>query len=111
MKTPEEIKRGLECCAIRKTCAECPYKDGKLSEACMNTLEAEALAYIRKLEKMCDAEPVRHGRWVENVVVDTRAWPPYSYKNGYACSLCDRITRTNNEPYCHCGAKMDLEVE
>ena len=57
-----------------------------------------------------DAEPVRHGRWVENIVVDTRACPPYSYKNGYACSLCDRITRTNNEPYCHCGAKMDLEV-
>ena len=52
MKTPEEIKRGLECCAIRKTCNGCPYEDHTpLATDCMNTLEAEALAYIRQLER------------------------------------------------------------
>lgn len=56
-----------------------------------------------------DAEPVRHGRWIENIVEDVRANPPYSYKNGYKCSLCGRETRSKNEPYCHCGAKMDLK--
>lgn len=49
MKTPKEIKRGLECCAIRKTCEGCPYDEK--TAACMNTLEAEALAYIRRLER------------------------------------------------------------
>ena len=49
MKTPEDIKRGLECCAIRKTCKGCPYDEK--TAACMNTLEAEALAYIRQLER------------------------------------------------------------
>lgn len=68
MKTPEEIKRGLECCAIRKNCAECPYKDGKLSEECMDTLEAEALAYIRQLEML--AKPNEQIRWERDVAVD-----------------------------------------
>lgn len=49
MKSPDEIKRGLECCAIRKNCAECPYNE-KCAE-CMSIMEAEALAYIRKLER------------------------------------------------------------
>lgn len=51
MKTPEEIKRGLECCAIRKTCRGCPYENNSYSTACMNTLDAEALAYIKQLER------------------------------------------------------------
>ena len=51
MKTPEEIKRGLECCAIRKRCAVCPYENNSMSQKCMDTLEADALAYIRKLER------------------------------------------------------------
>lgn len=56
MKTPEEIKRGLECCAIRKSCAACPYNDGKPSVECMDTLEADALAYIRQLEREKELE-------------------------------------------------------
>ena len=71
----------------------------------------ETCIAVLKAAPAVDAEPVRHGRWVENIVEDARACPPYSYKNGYKCSLCDRITRTNSEPYCHCGAKMDAEAE
>ena len=53
-----------------------------------------------------DAEPVRHGRWIEDIAIDYKAYPPYEYKRGYKCSLCGREERTNKEPYCHCGAKM-----
>jgi hypothetical protein len=56
-----------------------------------------------------DAEPVRHGRWEADMVTEYKTYPAYTYKSGYKCSLCGRRERTNKEPYCHCGAKMDLE--
>ena len=56
-----------------------------------------------------DAVPVVHGRWVPNIREDTRAYPPYTYQNGFKCSVCGRVTRSKKEPYCHCGAKMDKE--
>lgn len=54
-----------------------------------------------------DAAPVVHGLWIPNIREDTRAYPPYIYQNGFKCSLCGRVERSNKEPYCHCGAKMD----
>lgn len=56
-----------------------------------------------------DAEPVQYGRWEVDMRMNYKAYPPYEYKRGYKCSLCGRSERTNKEPYCHCGAKMDLE--
>ena len=60
MKTPEEIKRGLETCTM-DGCDGCPYNVGDLL-ACFE-VHADALAYIRELEarveeldKRCDAE-------------------------------------------------------
>ena len=58
-----------------------------------------------------DAEPVRHARWEEDIVTDYNAYPVYSYRSGYRCTLCGRLERTNKEPYCHCGAKMDLKLD
>ena len=52
-----------------------------------------------------EAEPVRHGRWIPNVVTYYKAYPPYTYQNGYKCSLCGRVARSKKEPYCHCGAR------
>lgn len=54
-----------------------------------------------------DAEVVRHGEWKERIVTDYKCYPAYTYKSGYECSLCGRTARTNKEPYCHCGARMD----
>jgi hypothetical protein len=54
-----------------------------------------------------DAAPVVHGRWIPNIREETRAHPPYTYQNGFKCSLCGRVTRSDKEPYCHCGARMD----
>lgn len=52
MKTPDEIKKGLECCNRRTTlvyekCDDCPYHG---EEECMRKMELDALAYIRQLE-------------------------------------------------------------
>lgn len=50
MKTPDEIKYGLECCADGK-CAwvssECPYFSNTM---CANDMKQDALAYINELE-------------------------------------------------------------
>ena len=52
MKTPDEIKKGLECCENPNgnptICEECPYKDTKGS--CIDRLYMEARKCIRQLE-------------------------------------------------------------
>ena len=50
-----------------------------------------------------DAEPVRHGKW-ELFDYEYGGEPSV----GYICSECGRIEGFPY-PYCHCGAKMDLE--
>ena len=47
MRTPEEIKRGLECC-IAGDCDSCPYYEAK--KDCGDRLKIDALAYIQQLE-------------------------------------------------------------
>ena len=52
MKTPDEIKKGLECCHRRNSCRrKCPY-DGPSHDidGCTTKLAGEALAYIQQLE-------------------------------------------------------------
>lgn len=52
MKTPEEIKRGLECRARKKLipCTECAY-GVYVYTPCMHEVAGDALAYIRQLEQ------------------------------------------------------------
>ena len=62
-----------------------------------------------------DVEPVRHAKWVRTTNVihcDDEAWVVYK------CSDCERALWINynkeglsDYPYCHCGAKMDLEAQ
>ena len=46
MKTPEEIKKGLEICIADKSCRDCPYNNGN----CYMQIVRDALAYIQQLE-------------------------------------------------------------
>lgn len=48
MKTPEEIKKALECCGMLG-CKECPYAGGG-SECIEKQLHRDAYAYIQQLE-------------------------------------------------------------
>lgn len=52
MKTPDEIKKGLEMCGvIRGRCKGCPY-DGDAE--CVSNHSADALALIQQLERSYD---------------------------------------------------------
>lgn len=52
MKTPEEIKLGLEKCRLEDSCENgCPYHH----EGCGDEMRKDALAYIRALEAERDA--------------------------------------------------------
>lgn len=53
MKTPEEIKKGLERCKDdRCICDECEFSDGNVKK--WRSLMGDALAYIEQLEKRID---------------------------------------------------------
>ena len=67
------------------------------------------VAVARKIVKhfpAADVAPVVHGRWLPV----NGHWGPKIVRRGYQCSLCGRI-ENQREPYCHCGAKMDLRGE
>lgn len=49
-----------------------------------------------------EAEPVRHGKWIP--IIDE--YETRYMLTGYKCLLCGRCEE-KEEPYCHCGAKMD----
>ena len=53
MKTPEEIKKGLERCKDdRCICDECEFSDGNVKK--WRSLMGDALAYIEQLEERID---------------------------------------------------------
>lgn len=61
MKSPEEIKKGLECCTdLEGKCFECPYNNGH----CDDSLERDALAYIRQLEQRIVEADKTYPRWI-----------------------------------------------
>ena len=49
MKTPDEIKKGLECCGVRGKCHSCPYESPRTAD-CVGQLLTDAFAYIQQLE-------------------------------------------------------------
>lgn len=49
MKTPDEIKNGLEHCAQSEPCVDCVY-DRRDFPICVRRMEGDALAYIQQLE-------------------------------------------------------------
>ena len=52
-----------------------------------------------------DVAPVRHGQWIS--FLDGDYIMPERY---YRCSRSGRV-ESSRQPYCHCGAKMDLEEQ
>lgn len=56
MKTPDEIKKALECHKDGRSCHDCPYEQGRtfsvdgVTFGCSHDIVADALAYIEQLE-------------------------------------------------------------
>ena len=87
----------LDYCGAKAIDALELWDGGRTREAWL-----EAFETVRNAPTV-DAQPVRHGRWIEPY--------PYDIWDCYECSCCkekfDKITN-----YCpNCGAKMDAEVE
>lgn len=59
MKTPDEIKKGLECC-LTGNCTDCPYRKLYGVFRCKTERTRDAIGYIRKLEIAMSASPIVH---------------------------------------------------
>ncbi len=51
-----------------------------------------------------DVVEQKHGNWI--LTKTEFGWNCCEYPVEYTCSVCGR-TEKHEEPYCHCGAKMD----
>ena len=51
-----------------------------------------------------DVVEVKHGEWI--LTKTEFGWNCCEYPVEYTCSVCGR-TEKHEEPYCHCGARMD----
>lgn len=76
MKSPEEIKKGLEYCNNdfipadgTSRCSHCPYDIGDEHPECADILHIDALVYIKQLEKQIP-------RWIS-----VKAGLPKAYRN------------------------------
>lgn len=84
MKTPDEIKKGLECCMMEECFGEkenCPYTaDPAL---CVGVMCEDALAYIKQLEEQIP-------RWipVEERLPEKHQGVIVHCKDGYVTLMC-----------------------
>lgn len=80
MKTPEEIKKGLQRCSGENlyTCsAECPYDSASgIAVNCISNMAADALAYIRQLEHSYDV----HRQIIEELNLYIAAWGVHQHE-------------------------------
>lgn len=91
------------------------HAQGKIEEAC----DILKVRQVIGAAPTIDAKPVRHGRWVPyyepmecfvDVYLNTEI---KDVQVGWICSECGRHEQhstVEEMPYCHCGAKMDAEV-
>ena len=77
------------------------------------SIDADVVIADIKGMKASDVAPVRHAYWVPEEHADQVSPTTIHRYTWYYCSECGRrlIGYKNpiDAPYCHCGAKMDLE--
>lgn len=62
MKTPEEIKKGLECCTGSDDCDGCPYRTIDIPD-CMSALTHDSIGYVQQLKDRFMEGMTRIPRW------------------------------------------------
>lgn len=81
------------------------------AQSSFETLMMYEIADVIEDAPAADVAPVVHGRWIEVCETEQdilKERTPYKILRGYRCSICKRFEK-KMEPYCNCGAKMDLE--
>ena len=99
MKTPDEIKKALECCFnVTEQCGECPY----YPVSCDKELVMDARVYIRQLEAERDAA----GRDMTEVVQNSG--DPYcEYCKNWKSGTCPQYCRTHSEGFIWRGVQKE----
>ena len=100
MKTPEEIRKALECCSKAEDCIdcldlECPYVV-KGGYNCINKMTADVLEYIRDLAKMTP-------EWVsvkERLPGNLEKCLTYSKANGFKIGCYTEVGFIMTAGYC-----------
>ena len=91
MKTPDEIKNGLERCkADRSICDECEFSDGNVKK--WRSLMGDALSYIEQLEERDSLNTLRDAIYEDAVAHGL--WE----KTDYTVKECIEAARQEGEP-------------
>lgn len=99
MKTPEEIKKGLETCIGKCTGNKphCPYHS--CGDGCMDSMNRDALAYIQQLEAQ-NAELLGKIKQLEQ----ERDAAIHDLKKTRECTTCEYAKKSPSElPCVSCG--------
>jgi hypothetical protein len=84
-KTPDEIKKGLECCNNIYSCPNCPYDNGDESWGCTVEKNADALALIQQLQ----AENEKKDARIQQLEAERDALLKYITDSTWAaCDIC-----------------------
>lgn len=110
-----ESLRALEKSMLIKDILGNDYGVDRLRELVRADKEGALLVIGSKIEEAvytppADVAPIVHGRWIEVGFEAQDVFgklPPVKVVRGYRCNVCNRFER-EKEPYCHCGAKMNL---
>jgi hypothetical protein len=87
-RTPDEIKKGLECCNNIYSCPNCPYDNGDESWGCTVEKNADALALIQQLQ----AENEKKDARIQQLEAERDAL--LNFVERYAsCCLCKNLIK------------------
>lgn len=90
------------------TCKECVHGDVCVHKRELNDFDVNYRCKCPDFINKADVAEVRHRKWLDNIEkTTTPSGITKDFAIGYKCSLCGR-TEISKEPYCNCGAKMDL---
>ena len=88
MRTPEEIKEGMEQCANTETCENCGYRDECRDVFSNKPMTKDALAYIQQLEsRLAQVERERDAA-VEDLSVAKSCKICKNYAGAFVPNIC-----------------------
>lgn len=96
MRTPEEIKKGLEHCQSGALCAGCPYLEDEVTY-CSGNLKYDLAIYIQRLE-------AQQPRWIsvkERLPENLSKCLTYSKENGFKIGCYTEVGFIMAPGYCN----------
>ena len=102
MKTPEEIKKGLECCTAPMLAHDsCPYKADRnpFEVICKDRVMEDALAYIRQLEAKLVNQATEYSTALK-ITTEQRDAAADDIELGVCCETCKHDNDDDEGAFC-----------